>query len=249
MELKLENKVVLLTGGSSGIGTAIAIESAKHGAHVAITYKTNSTGAKETVIKLQKLGAEALAIKADLRNEGEAKKVLAETIKRFGQVDCLVNNVGIYINGDEWDGTSKTWEASIGQNLITAMNTTKYAIKHFQKRKAGSIVNISSRLGNSGNYEELSYGAAKAGIINITQAYAKLLLPFGRANSVSPGSVNTGYWKTAPKSELMKMKKSFPQHRLIEPEEIAKVVVFLLSDDAQSITGQNILVDGGRTLV
>lgn len=110
------------------------------------------------------------------------------------------------------------------------------------------IVNVASRFSFSGQFDALAYSAAKAGVVNITQSYAKLLAPFGRANAVSPGAVNTGYWLTAPKNELKETLSSIPLKKLLETEDVAKAILFLASDDARMITGHNLVVDGGYNL-
>jgi NAD(P)-dependent dehydrogenase (short-subunit alcohol dehydrogenase family) len=122
------------------------------------------------------------------------------------------------------------------------MSISKYVIDIFQKQKSGIIVSVASRQGKSGNSDAFSYGAAKAGVINITQSYAKLLVPFGRANSVSPGAVNSGYWLTAPKEEIEDDLKIEPFHKFSEPEDVAETILFLASDKSSMITGQNVSV-------
>src|ERR1035437_4197342 len=225
----MKNIIVLITGGSSGIGEATALLFAKNGANVVITYRKNKAGAEKVKKEIEKFGVETLIIQADLIKESEAKNVINKTIKKFGKIDVLVNNAGRYINGDEWDGSSDIWIKSLNQNLVTAMNVSKYAIQIFQKQKFGVIVSVSSRYSKSGQYDALSYSAAKAGIANITEAYAKLLAPYGRANAVSPSAVKTGYWLTAPKEELEKEESEAP---LLKPEEIAQKILFLASDEA-----------------
>jgi len=226
-------KTILITGGSSGIGKATALLFAKNGADVAFTYKSNKVGADEVVKEIERLGQKALAVQADLINESEAKNVVEETIKVFGKIDVLVNNAGRYIDGDEWNGPSDIWVKSLQQNLVSVMNVSKYVIEVFQKQKNGVMVNIASRYSTDGQYESLSYGASKAGVVNITQAYAKLLTPFGRANAISPSAVKSGYWLKAPKEEVE------AQGKLIEPEKVAEKVFFLASDEAKDINGQN----------
>jgi NAD(P)-dependent dehydrogenase (short-subunit alcohol dehydrogenase family) len=236
----MKNKTVLITGGSSGIGEATALLFAKNGANIVITYRKNKVGAEKVKKEIEKFGVEALIIQADLIKESDAKKVIEKTIKEFGKIDVLVNNAGRYINGDEWDGSSEIWIESLKQNLVSAMNVSKYATKIFQKQKSGIIVNVASRYSKDGQYDALSYSAAKAGIANITQAYARLLAPYGRVNTVSPSAVKTGYWLTAPKDELEKEESEAP---LLKPEEVAHKILFLASDEAQNITGQNISID------
>ena len=237
-----KNKNILITGGSSGIGEATALMFAQNGADIAITYRSNKEGANEVVKKIKKLGRKAIAIQANLINEGEAKNVVSETLKEFGKIDILVNNAGRYIDGDEWNGSSDIWLESLQQNLLSMMNVSKYVIEIFQKQNKGIMVNIASRHGLDGQYDAISYAAAKAGVINITQAYAKLLSPFGRANSISPSATNAGYWLTASKKEVEETLANKPSHKFIEPETIAKKIIFLASDDAKNITGQNFLI-------
>jgi len=233
------NKTVLITGGSSGIGEATALLFAREGADVAITFRNNKDGADAVVEKIQALGRRAVAIQANLMEEPTAKRVVDETMKEFRKVDVLVNNAGGYIEGDEWDGTQDIWTKSLQQNLVSMMSVSKYVIEVFHSQKSGVMVNISSIHGLSGQYDAISYAAAKAGVINITQSYAKLLSPFGRANSVSPSAANAGYWLTAPKEELEELLKNRPSHTLIKPETVAEKIVFLASDEAKDITGQN----------
>lgn len=233
------NKAVLITGGSSGIGEIAALLFAQSGADIVITYKGNKEGASGVVDKIKKMGRRASAIQADLINEGAAKNVVEETMKKFGKIDVLVNNAGRYINGDEWNGASDIWLQSLQQNLVSMMNISKYAIEVFQKQKSGIMVNVASRHGLDGQYDALSYAAAKAGVINITQAYAKLLTPFGRANSISPSATNAGYWLTAPKEEVAEILASRPSHTFVAPETVAQKIIFLASDEAKDITGQN----------
>lgn len=235
--MNLQNKIVIITGGSSGIGATTALLFAEQGANIVFTYKKNKKGSEQTKNKIKDLGVKVLTIKADLTSEKDAKKVVKETIKEFGRIDILVNNAGRYIDGDEWNGSSKIWIKSLEQNLVSMMSVSKYAIEVFQKQKSGVIINVASRHAKEGQFDAISYGAAKAGVVNITQAYAKLLAPFGRANSVSPTATRAGYWLTAPKEEL-KMK----ENKLIEPDLVAKQILALATDD--SITGQNVFVDG-----
>ena len=236
------NKTILITGGSSGIGEIAALMFAQNGADVVITYKSNKDGADRVVDKIKKIGRKAIAIKADLIKENQAKKAVEKTIKKFGKIDILVNNAGRYINGDEWDGTSKIWVKSLEQNLVSMMNISKYVIEIFQKQRSGVMVNIASIHGVNGQYDAISYSAAKAGVINITQSYAKLLSQFGRANSISPSAANAGYWLTASEEELKELLANKPSHKLVEPETIAKKIIFLASDEARGITGQNFSV-------
>jgi len=239
-----KDRVILITGGSSGIGKTTAILFAERGADIALTYKNNKLGAEETVVQIIKLGRKAVAIRVDLTNDENARNVVREVVKIFGKIDILVNNAGRYINDDEWNLKSETWTESLKQNLVSAMSMSKYATEIFQKQGNGIIVNVASKHGVSGHADSISYGASKAGIINITQAYSKLLSSFGgRANSVSPSAVEAGYWLTAPKEELDERLARRPNHKLIEPKEVAEKIVFLASDEAKDINGQNFIIE------
>lgn len=242
-----KDKIVIVTGSSSGIGAETALAFAKEGANVVVTYKENKKGAEEVSSQISALGCKSLVVNADLTKESDAKNVIGKAIREFGRLDVLVNNAGRYIDGDEWDGSAEIWTKSLQQNLVSVMSMSKYATEIFQQQKSGVIVNISSRYCIDGQYDALAYAVAKAGVVSVTQAYAKLLAPFGRANAVSPGAVNTGYWLTAPKEELEKNLANIPSGKLVEPKEIAEKVLFLASEEASDINGQNIFVDASRT--
>ena len=239
-----KNKIILIIGGSSGIGKTTALLFAEKGADVAITYKNNKKGAEDVVSEILKMGRKSLAIKADLSEDKNAKEAVKKTLETFSRIDVLINNAGRYIDGDEWNLESKTWIESLKQNLVSAMSMSKYATEIFQKQRSGIIVNVASKHGVSGYSDSISYGAAKAGVINITQAYSKLLASFsGRANSVSPSAVEAGYWLTAQKEELDDRLARRPNHKLIESKEVAEKIVFLASDEAKDINGHNFLIE------
>lgn len=240
---EFKNKVVLITGSSRGIGKATALLFAKYESKVVINYSKSEKEANETLKEVQKL-TDAIAIKCDVSDEKQVEKMIKTIMQKFGRIDILVNNAGYYIDGDEWDGTSDIWEKTLKVNLISVMNVSKYVAQIFQKQKSGIIVNVSSRYSTAGQYESLAYAASKAGIINVTQAYAKLLSKYGRANAVSPHAVRAGYWLRAPKEEVEETIARSPAKRLIEPSEVAEVIIKLCSNVSSKITGQNVVVDG-----
>ena len=237
-----EGKVVLITGASSGVGEAAAIAFAKRGADVAFTYQKNEVGANKVAESIRTIGKKALVLKANLRNEDDAQVSVEETLRTFGRIDILVNNAGRYVEGDEWNAPSSIWTESLEQNLISVLNVSKYVLLHFESRKDGVMVNIASRHGVSGVYDAISYGAAKAGVINITEAYAKLMKGYGRANCISPSAINTGYWLTAPKEELEDAVAT-RGGRLLEPSDVVEKILYLASDEAKDITGMNLVVE------
>jgi 3-oxoacyl-[acyl-carrier protein] reductase len=244
----MKNNIALITGASSGIGQATALQLAKAGANIAFSYKDNKEGADKTVEELEKLGVKALAIQADLTQDSDAKNLVEKTIEAYGRIDVLVNNAGRYIEGDEWNGEADTWEKTLKQSLTSAMSVSKYVVEVMQKQQSGVIVNVASRHSLYGQYDAIAYAAAKSGIVSITQAYAKLMAPWGRANAVSPGAVRAGYWINAPKEELDESIEGTLLKKIIEPEDIADTILFLASDKSRMITGQNIVVDAGFTL-
>ncbi len=247
--MEFTDKVVLVTGSSSGIGAATATMFAKAGAKVVINYKSNESGAQNVYQKIATAGGDSVIIHADVSKEAEAQKLISATIDKYGKLDILVNNAGSYFNEDEWNGSSLAWQETISANLYSTLNCSKYACEHFINKQTGIIINIASRYAFSSQYDAIAYSAAKAGIVNITQAYAKLLAPFGRANSVSPGLTKAGYWMTAPTEELMENIKQIRLKTAAEADDISESVIFLASDRARMITGQNITVDGGAGLV
>lgn len=246
--MELKNKVVLITGSSSGIGQAAAVRFAKEGAKVVINYRENKQGAEDTLKQIQQSESEAIIIQADVSNEEEAKKLVTETVNHFGRLDILINNAGRYIDGDEWNGTSNIWEKTLKNCLVSVMNVSKYAIEQFQLQKSGVIVSIASKFAIAGREFELAYGASKAGIVNITNAYAKLLAPYGRANCISPGAVKTGYWLRAPQEELQEQYDTIPLGDLNSLEDVVEGILYFASDRSRIVTGENLIIDGGNTL-
>ena len=240
--MKFKDKVVLVTGASRGIGKAIALMFAKEGAKVVINYSKSQEEARQVLNQVKKL-SEGMVVGCDVSNEERVKIMIETIIKRYDRLDILVNNVGQYIDGDEWNGTSKIWDKTLKINLISAMNTSKYAAEIFQKQKSGLIINIASIRAVESEFDCLAYAAAKAGMVSITQSYAKLLAPYGRANAISPGPVNAGYWLRAPKEELEATMAKMPNKKLIEPEEVASKVLELCSESSK-MTGQNIIMSG-----
>ena len=245
--MELKNKIVLVTGASTGIGAETAKLFAKEGAIVIINYLNSETSAIKVLESVQRY-SEGIIVKCDVTNEEEVKKMVNDIIIKYSKIDILVNNVGGYLEGDEWNGNSNIWEESLNLNIISTLNVSKYVSQEFLKLGSGVIVNVASRYARMGHYDSITYAAAKAAIVNITQAYSKLLSPLGRANSVSPGATDAGYWKVAPKEEIEIAKSKSPHNKLIDPKHIAEVILFLASEKSKMINGQDILVDGGLML-
>ena len=243
--MEFKDKVVLITGASSGIGAEAAKLFAKEGAIVIINYLKSENEAKKVLEEVKK-DSDGMIIKCDVTKEQSAQQMIDEVLTTYSRIDILVNNAGGYFDGDEWNGSSAIWKDSLNLNIVSTLNVSKFVAQHFLKSQSGIIVNIGSRYANMGHYDTITYAAAKAAILNITQAYAQLLSPFGRANSVSPGATDAGYWKRAPKEELEAVTANSPHKRLIKPEEIAQTILFAASERSTMITGQDFLVDGGK---
>lgn len=244
--MKLENKVAVITGSSRGIGKAVAILLAKEGAKVVINCKDHVDEAKEVVNAIGEDGA--FFIQADVSEENDVKRLVSETIKKFGKIDILVNNAGIIFREGNWESNKDIWRATLDINLTSAWLMIREVAPIMLERKIGSIVNISSIYGFLGAASVLAYSSAKGGIITMTKAMAKDLAPNIRINAVAPGNVMTDMTKEAGEDVIKFFNEQTPLKRSAEPEEIAKAVLFLASDDASFITGELLIVDGGYSL-
>ncbi len=240
-----KNKIVLITGASKGIGAETAKLFAKEGAIVIINYSKSDELAKEVLEDVKK-HSDGMIINCDVTDENKVKEMIDTIINTYSKIDILINNVGGYLDGDEWNGDSNLWKKSLNLNIIATLNVSKYVAQEFLKSKSGIIVNIASRYARMGHFDTITYAASKAAILNITQAYSKLLSPFGKANSVSPGATDAGYWKIASKEELEAVKSKSPHKKLISPKQIADTILFLSSEKSKMINGQDLLVDGGK---
>lgn len=241
----MSEKLALVTGGSRGIGAAVAKELANAGYDVVITYAGNEEAANKTVEELKALGVEAGAYKFDVSNNEETVKVVNEIIEKYGRVDVLVNNAGITRDGLFMRMNKDNWDAVINTNLSGAYNVTQPIVKVMMKQRSGVIVNMASIVGVYGNAGQANYAAAKAGIIGFTKSLAKELASRNiRVNAIAPGFIATDMTKGL---DAEKVVEHIPLKRLGQPEDIAKTVKFLC-DEGAYITGQVIQVDGGLTV-
>lgn len=238
----MSEKLAIVTGASRGIGKACAIELAKAGYDIAVTFAGNVEAAKKTVEELKAFGVDAAAFKFDVSNKDEAAKGIEEIIAKFGRIDILVNNAGITRDGLFMRMSDENWDAVINTNLSSAFYVSQPVVKVMMKQRSGAIVNMSSVVGVSGNAGQANYSAAKAGLIGLTKTLAKELGSRGiRVNAVAPGFINTDMTKDLDTSKFTDF---IPLKRLGEPEDIAKAVKFL-AVDAEYVTGQVLEVDGG----
>lgn len=247
--MKLEHKVAIVTGASRGIGKAIALELARNGADVVINYSGNEEAAKNVAKEVEQLGRKALVIKANVAISSEVEEMFKETIAAFGKVDILVNNAGITRDNLMMRMKEEEWDAVINTNLKGVYNCMKAATRPMMRQKSGRIVNISSVVGILGNPGQVNYVAAKAGVIGITKTMAKELASKGiTVNAVAPGFIETDMTDELSEGIKEGLLKQIPLNKLGQPEDIAKVVSFLVSEDAQYMTGQTISVDGGMAM-
>jgi 3-oxoacyl-[acyl-carrier protein] reductase len=233
----LQGKTALVTGGSRGIGRAIALELARGGAQVAVGYHF---GAEEADAVAEEAGGRA--VQADVSDPEQAKRLVEEA----GELDILVNNAGLTRDGLLARMPDTDWRDVVETNLSSVFYTCRAAVRGMMKKRAGSIVNVSSIVGLHGNWGQTNYGASKAGIIGFTKSLARELGSRNvRANVVAPGYVNTRLTDVLPEEAQQAMLSNTPLGRLGDPEDVAGAVRFLCSDEAAFITGEVLLVDGG----
>ena len=242
----MSEKLALVTGGSRGIGRAIALKLATCGYDIVINYAGNAAAAEQTVADIKALGVEAEAYKFDVSNQAEVDENVAKIIEKYGRIDILVNNAGITRDDLFIRMGADKWEAVINTNLNSAFYVTKPVVKLMMKQRSGAIVNTTSVVGLYGNAGQANYSAAKAGLIGFTKSLAKELGSRGiRVNAVAPGFIETDMTKDLPNTE--EMLKAIPLKRLGKADDIADAVKFLAVDSSY-VTGQVLEVDGGMMM-
>lgn len=247
MDLGLTGKNAVVTGGSMGIGTAIALALAREGCNVAINYRRHDTEAKEVVRRIEEMGRKGLAIKADVSSFADAEKMVQTVIEELGGLDIMVCNAGINWDGVIWKMSEEQWDAVINVNLKGYFIYNKLAAAVFKDQKGGKIVNVSSINGIRGKFAQANYSAAKGGEIAMSKALARELGKFNvNVNVVAPGMVMTDMARNIPPEFLNKAVDETVLGRIASPEDCADLVVFLCSDRARHITGEVIKIDGGQ---
>lgn len=242
---RLEDKTALVTGASRGIGRAIALELAREGARVAVSYHSNEAKAQEVADEISKLGGLAMMIQADVGDAQQARAAVERAADVFGRLDILVNNAGITRDTSLKKMTVEQWDEVIQTNLGGYFYCTSAAIPIMTGQKYGRIINISSMNGQIGAFGQANYSASKGGIIALTRTAALELAKFGiTVNGVSPGFTKTDMFAEVPDNIREQIANRIPLKRFAEPEEIAKAVLFL-AVDGDYITGQQINVNGG----
>ena len=248
----LEGKTAIITGAARGIGEAIALKFAEHGANIAFTYVSESSVDKATILteKIKQLGSRAIAYRTNAADFAASELFVNEVLKEFGAIDICVNNAGISKDNLLLRMTPEQWDEVMQVNLKSVFNMTKQVIRPMMKAKSGSIINMSSVIGEMGNAGQSSYAASKAGVIGFTKSVAKELGSRNiRCNAIAPGFVETdmtSYLKEGEGAE--KYKASIPLGRFATAEDIANTALFLASNLSSYITGQVISACGGLNI-
>ncbi|MFA5063670.1 MAG: 3-oxoacyl-[acyl-carrier-protein] reductase [Candidatus Omnitrophota bacterium] len=241
-----QDKVAIVTGGSRGIGKALVLMLAQEGANVAFTYAKSVEDAGKLSLEIAKLGRKPLALQMDVADFDKAKELIEKVKEHFGRLDILVNNAGIIRDKALMMMTKDDWREVIDTNLTGTFNVTRNAIVTFLKQKSGAIVNITSVSGVAGMSRQTNYAASKAGIIGFTKSLAKEVAPYNiRVNAVAPGFIETDMISGLKDEYKEELKKKIPLSRLGKVEDVSAAAKFLLSEAANFITGQTIIIDGG----
>jgi len=236
-------RIAIVTGGSRGIGRAIAVELARDGCYVIVNYRSNDEGAAETLSMIRSAGGDGETVRFDVADSAAAEQAVNDIVSRFPTIDILVNNAGITADNLFLMMSEAEWDSVIATTLKGFYNMTKPVMRRMLRNKKGSVVSIASVAGIIGNKGQANYSAAKAGLIGASRSIASEIAKKGvRVNVVAPGLIETDMIKDAP---VEMIKNVIPMGRIGKPEEVAKVVRFLCSDDASYITGQVISVNGG----
>ncbi len=244
--MKLKGRTALVTGASRGIGRAIALALAEEGADVAVNYVSSEAPAKEVADQIEKLGRRAILAKADVADFPDTFRMAQNVLKELGHLDILINNAGI--NSDKtfvkMDHTS--WRKVLAINLDGVFNCTKVFIDQMLQRGYGRVVNITSVIGQIGNFGQANYAASKAGVMAFTKSLAKELAGKGvTVNAVAPGFIETEMVEAIPEKVKTRLLDQIPLKRFGRAEEVARAVVYLVSDDGDYITGAELSINGG----
>lgn len=245
--MKLDGKVVIITGGSKGIGASTAHLFLEHGAKIVLADMDEDAG--KHLLERLNVGDRAIFVKVDVSSIEQVEQMVNTTMDTFGRVDILINNAGITIDGFLTKMSETSWEKVIDVNLTGVFNCTKTIAKTMIEQNSGVILSPSSVVGQYGNLGQTNYAATKAGVIGLTKTWAKELGPKGiRVNAVAPGFIETDMTAKVPDKVLNQMKEKTPLRKLGRPEDIANAYLFLASDEASYINGTILNVDGGLVI-
>lgn len=246
--MELADKIAVVTGSARGIGKTIAHVLAEAGAHIVIS-DLNVEAGKETVDEIKATGREAIWVEADVSKSDQANQLIDQTLEKFGRLDILVNNAGITRDNLLMRMSEDEWDSVIAVNLKGSYNCIRAATKIFMKQRSGRIVNIASVVGQMGNAGQANYASSKAGVIGLTKSVAKELASRNiLVNAVAPGFIETAMTEKLPEKARETLIQLIPLAKLGQPEDVARVVLFLCSNRSSYITGQVINVDGGMVM-
>jgi acetoacetyl-CoA reductase/3-oxoacyl-[acyl-carrier protein] reductase len=252
VEGRLAGRIALVTGAANGIGRASALRLAREGADLAVVDREGDT-LRSVAREIEATGRQALAITADWTDAGAVEAAFAAMRRHFGRIDILFNNVGQSARerASEFHVSEETtWRFVIEVSLVATMRATRLAVEEMRARRSGRIVNMSTESAFYGDVGFVDYAAAKMGVIGFTRSLARELAPFHvNVNAVCPGAIRTRAHDRLPREVIDRVRNSVPMGYVAEPEDVAGVVAFLASDDARYITGQSILIDGGRWMI
>jgi len=244
--MKLKGRTALVTGGSRGIGRAVAIALADEGADVAVNYVSSETAARDVAEHIKKMGRRAMLAQADVSDYPDTFRMAQDVVREFGHLDILVNNAGINSDKTFTKMDHASWRKVLGTNLDGVFNCTKVFVDQMLTQGYGRVVNMTSVIGQIGNFGQANYAASKAGVAAFTKSLAKELAGKGvTVNAVAPGFIETEMVAKLPDKVKERLLAQIPLHRFGTAEEVARAVVYIVSSDGDYITGAELSINGG----